>query len=818
MNAWHITHDLQYAFRAVRTQPGFAAAAVVILALGIGATTAMFSVVKAVVLNPLPYPEAERLVHIVHNIGGIDQPYFNDAIFLTYAETGQPFESVGAWMPEGQGVTVSGLGEPEEVRALTVSRGFFTTLGVQPLVGRWFSIEEDAPGSELTVLLGEGYWRRRFGGDRSVIGRPLTINARPYQVIGVMPAQFNFGGEADLFLPLRINPARPVPFFRINGIARMKPGMTLAGANADVPRILENYFVKYKANPERKVRWVPLLTPLKQVVVGDVGPTLWLLFGTIAIVLFMACANVATLLLVRSESRRHEFAVRTALGAPWSRVARSLIAESMLLAAAGGALGIALAFAGVRLLMAAEPANLPRLTEITVDRDVLVFALGISWLCGLVFGLIPIARFIRHRSTAHVGVGMRAITLTREHQRSQTALVAVQMALALVLLVSAGLMVRSFQALRNVEPGFQRPETLQTFTVTIPATTTPDLDQLMRMQQELARAIDALPGVDGVAYTTRLPMDPSDRWSAALALEDQPHDGRGAPPNRQVKVISPGAFAVFGTPLVAGRDFTWTDLEGVRDVAIVSENLAREHWGSAQAALGKRIRQYYAEAGPWREIVGVAGDVFDDGVQQEAPPTVYWPARLPSPLFAGYQPRRVSFAIRTERAGTPGLMAELRDALRSIDAGLALASPGTVDELYRRSMSRTSLTLALLAIAGTMALLLGICGIYGVIAYAVAQRRREIGIRMALGAERSQIRALFLRRGLAVAAIGLTIGLAASFAGARLIQSLLFGIEPIDAATFTIAPIVLAAVGVLATYVPARRALAVDPVETMRAE
>lgn len=338
------------------------------------------------------------------------------------------------------------------------------------------------------------------------------------------------------------------------------------------------------------------------------------------------------------------------------------------------------------------------------------------------------------------------------------------------------------------------------------------------MQQELLRGIDALPGVEAAAFTTRLPMDFNDRWSAALALEDRPHHGDGAPPNRQVKVISPGAFAVFGTPLVAGRDFTWTDLEQVRDVAIISENLAREHWGSAQAALGKRIRQFYAAPGPWREIIGVAGDVFDDGVDRQAPATVYWPARLPSPLFNGYQLRRVSVVIRSERAGTAGLLSELRDVLRKIDPGLALARPRTVDELYSRSMSRTSLTLALLAIAAVMALALGMCGIYGVIAYAVAQRRREIGIRIALGARPRQIRALFLRRGLAVAAVGTIIGLAAAAGAARLIHSLLFGVQPIDAATFTIAPLVLAGVAVVATYLPARRALAVDPVDTMRAE
>jgi predicted permease len=788
------------------------------LALGIGATTAIFSVVKAVVISPLPYPDAERLVQIVHNIGGIDQPYFNDAIYLTYAETGEAFESVGVWSPDGQGVTVTGQGEPEEVRALAASRSFFTTLGVQPRTGRWFSAEEDAPGSPLTLMLGEGYWMRKFGGDPAVIGRRLVVDARVYQIVGVMPAILTFGGESDLFLPLRIDPARPIPFFRLNGVARLKPGVTLAAANADVPRILESYFVNFKANTDRKVRWTPMLTALKQVVVGDVGATLWLLLVAIAIVLVMACANVATLLLVRAEARRQEFAIRIALGAPLVRVARSLLVESMLLATIAGVSGVAIAYGGVRLLAAAEPSNLPRLTEIAVDRDVFLFAFAIAGLCGLLFGLVPIARFARRHSTLQLAVGLRSITMTHERHRSQTALVAVQMALAMMLLVCAGLMIRSFQALRDVDPGFIRPDTLQSFTVTIPATTTPDLDRLLRMQQDLLRGIEALPGVERVAFTTRLPMDPADRWSAALALEDQPHDGRGSPPNRQVKVISPGAFAVFGTPIVAGRDFTWSDLEQLRDVAIVSENLAREHWGSAQGALGRRIRQFYAAPGPWREIVGVAGNVFDDGVDREPPATVYWPARLPSPLFAGYQPRRVSFVLRTERAGTAGLMTEVRDVLRTIAPALALARPGTVEQLYVRSMSRTSLTLALLAIAGAMALLLGICGIYGVIAYAVAQRRREIGIRMALGAERRHIRALFLRRGLTVAALGLIIGFAASLAGARLIQSLLFGVEPIDATTFTIAPLALAAVGALASYLPSQRALKVDPVETMRAE
>jgi predicted permease len=409
----------------------------------------------------------------------------------------------------------------------------------------------------------------------------------------------------------------------------------------------------------------------------------------------------------------------------------------------------------------------------------------------------------------------RGVTLTRERQRSQHTLVMVQIALALVLLVSAGLMIRSFQALRNVDPGFAQPQYVQTFGISIPATMVADSERRTRMQHEILDKIGSIPGVASAAFTTRLPMDPTDRWSAALTVEGKVDDGR-TPANRQVKVISPGMFQTLGTPLVAGRDFTWTELDNVRDIAIVSENLARELWGSPAAALGKRIREYYgSKEDPWREIIGVAGDVYDDGAHQQPPETVYWPARLRP---AGYQPRRVSVVIRTGRAGTESLLNQVREAVWSVNPSLPVAQVTTLGNIYDQSMARTSFTLAMLAIAGAMALLLGIVGIYGVIAYAVSQRRREIGIRLALGAHAREIRRLFVRRGLILTSIGVAIGLCGAAGFARLMRSLLFGVTPLDPITFLSAPALLAAAAVLASYLPARRAMAVDPVETMRAE
>jgi predicted permease len=812
-----IRQDLRYTARALLKQPGFAAAAIVTLALGIGATTSIFTVVNSVLINPLPYPNSDALVRIVHSIGGIEQPYFSDAFYVSYADHSQAFQDVGVWIPE-MTATVTGRGEPEEVRTLPATRSVLTTLGVQPAIGRWFSTAEDAPGALDTVMLGYRYWQRAFGGDRAVLDRTLIVNARPHQIVGVMPAGFRFDGEHDLILPLRINRGRQMGGFRLLGVARLKPDITVAQANADASRVLDVHFSQPGRRPEVRARWAPSHRLLKDEVVGDVGTTLWVLMGTITIVLLMACANVANLLLVRAAAQRQEFAVRAALGAGWTRLARQLLVESLTLGVLGGALGLGLAYMGLRVLLAIQPSDLPRLTEISLDRVVVTFAVMISLASGLLFGLVPIVKFARPRLADALGHS-RSGDMTREGQRSQQTLVAMQVALALVLLVSAGLMIRSFQALRHVDAGFTQPAHVQTFTISIPPTIVAEPQRVTRMQHDLLNKVAAIPSVEAVAFTTRVPMG-SDRWSAALTAEGRPDNDR-TPPNHQVKIISPGMFDTLGTPLVVGRDFTWNDVDDIRDVAIVSENLARLMWGSPEAALGKRVREYYDAKSAWREIVGVAHNVYDDGADQRPPMTIYWPAQPHARStggLSGFLARRVSFVVRTPRAGTESLFAQMREAVSSVSPSLPLADVRTLDQVYGQSMARASFTLVMLAIAGAMALMLGVSGLYGVIAYAVSQRRREIGIRMALGAEPRDIRRLFLRRGVILAGVGMAIGLAGAVGFSRFLHSLLFGVTPLDPIAFTAMPLVLAAAAMLASYLPARRAIAVDPAKALRAE
>src|SRR5688572_4115997 len=815
--AGDLIRDGKYAARLLRVQKGVTAAALSMLALGIGATTAIFSVVNAVLIKPLPYADPDALVNIVHNVNGSDLAYFSDVIYLAYADNNQTFDGFGVW--SARAATVTGSGTPEQVRTLTVSREMLPVLGMQPALGRWFA-QEDGAEADNSVILTDGFWQRRLGGDRTALERPLIVNGRPHQVIGVMPPAFQFGGESDLIVLQRIR--RPGSRgFGHQGVARLKPGVTIEQANADINRMIPLW--QKDTSPNRS-RFAGSLRPLKQDIVGNIGPALWVILGTIGAVLLMACANVANLLLIRADARCHEFAIRAALGASRAGVARSLLVESLLLGLAGGALGLLIAYGAQRVLLAIEPANLPRLDEISIDAQVLAFTVVVSIACGLVFGLIYAGAT---GATGAPGAG-RTATQNRERQRMQNTLVTMQIALALVLLVSSGLMIRSFQALRSVEPGFTEPDAVQTFSLFVPASQGTELnleggastaadEQLARTQQAIVDKVAAIPGVDSVAFTSYLSMDPDTSTRASDALEGEGGDNPKLHVSRQFRFISPGLFGTMGTRLVAGVDFTWTDIYDRRDVAIVSENFARELWGSAQAALGKRLRNGKSA---WYQIVGVSEMIRDNGVDQPAPPMFFLPARHHPRIFGlpGYLQRSVTVLIRTERAATQGFVEQMHEAVWSVNPLLPLAKVRTFGDVYDRSMGRTSFTLVMLAMAGAMAMLLGLGGIYGVVAYAVRLRRREIAIRMALGSQARAIEALFLRRGIAMAIAGVGIGIAGAAASTRVLESLLFGIRPLDPLTFMATPIVLVIAALLATYLPARRALAVDPAETLKSE
>jgi len=828
MGLEQVLQDARYGARTLGRAPTFTAVVLLTLAMGIGANTAVFSVLDAVVLKPLPYPHADDLVAVWHTAPGAPglssvsgDLRLSASMYFTYAEQNRTFDRLGIWFPGA--ATVTGLAEPEEVRTVGVSDGVLQALAVQPTLGRWLSAADQAPTAAPTVVLGYGYWQRRLGGDRTVVGRSLIVDGTPRTIVGVMPPGFAIvSADFDLILPARFDRSRLIlPGFGFLAVARLKPGMTIADANADIARLVPIWMDSWPAppgiNPRIWENWriAPAVRPLKQDVVGAVRQSLWVLMTTIGIVMLIACANVATLILVRAESRHQELAIRTALGAGAGRLARALLVESLLLGTLGGALGLGIASVALRLLVAQGPAALPRLAEIAIDGRAVLFTAGLSIVSSALVGLLPAVRQTSTPIAAGLTGGGRTHSQSRERHRVHQSLVVAQIALALMLLVSAALMIRTFQALHRVEPGFSHPAQLQTLRISIPASLVPEPQRVARVQKDIVAKLAAVPGVDAVGFASAMPMEGiPPNWDAAFA-ETTTYNTMQTPPMRVYMPVSPGFFQTAGTRLVAGRDYTWTDMDEHRLYTIVSENLAREFWGTPAAALGKRVRA--GPIAPWREVIGVVQDTYDNGVQQPAPAKVYWPAIGDSP----YRPvptvtRSFTVILRSARAGTEGLITEAQRAVWSVNANLSIASVRTMQDVYDRSMARMSFTLVMLTIAGAMALVLGIVGIYGVIAYAVCQRTHEMGIRLALGAQRGDLTRMFVRAGLILAAAGVPIGIAASAGLARLLTSLLYGVTPLDPATFLAVPVVLVLAVVAASYIPARRAARVDPVEALK--
>jgi putative ABC transport system permease protein len=821
--------ELRYAFRSLRHHPAFAVTAVATLAIGIGANTAIFSVVNGVLLKPLPYPEADRLVSVKHQAPGINIAELGTAPYLYFAEReeNRTLESIGLW-----GIataTVTKLAEPEEVQNLRVTSDILPVLGIEPQHGRYFSQKDDSPGSPLSVVLMYGYWHRHFGGNTSVIGQRLVLDGKARDIIGVMPQEFRFiDRQVDVITPLQFDRSKlAINDYNWRSLARLKPGVTLDQASADIRRIIPIAFDEFPLVPGstraqlESVKLGPNLRSLKRDVVGSVADTMWVLMGAIGIVLLIACANVANLLLVRAEVRQQELAVRAALGAGWTRIARELLVETTVLGFAGGLVGLGVAAAGLRLLLALGPKNVPRLDEITIDPAVLWFTLVASLLSALLLGLIPVVKYAGPQ-LSDLRAGARSLTPGRERHRVRSLLAAAQIAFALLLLVSAGLMMRTFRALNNVDPGFSGAEQVQTLRISIPAANVPEPERVARLESAIRDRIAALPGVTAVAFASEVPMGGT-MMGDLLVPEGKALSETYRPQVRRFKFISPGLFQTLRTPLVAGRDLTWTEVYERRPVVLISENLARREWSSPTEALGKRLRGGSVQD-LWREIVGVVGDIHSDGVSEPATETVYLPVLLDGISLDGafnggtVVRRSVALVIRSPRTGSAGFLDEIQNAVRAENSELPLAQIRTLADFYNQSLARTSFTLVMLAIAGTMALLLGVVGIYGVLAYAVEQRRREVGIRLALGGQPRAVSSMFVRHGLALSGVGVAVGLLAGAGLSRLMSSLLFGVTPLDPITYAGAVAVLVIAALAACYIPARRAAAVDPMETLRGE
>lgn len=822
-----LIEQLRIVFRRLRQAPLFTAITLLTLSIGIGANTVIFSVVEGVLLKPLDYPQPDRLVGVWHKAPGLglQQLPMSAYLYFTYREQSKTLEDIGVY--HSYALNVTGDGQPEHVKAYQVTDGLLPILGVKPTLGRLFTRHDDSADTPMTAIISYGYWLKRYGGGPSVIGRTITVDGKPREIIGVLPRTFHLLDEEDaaLFLPLQWDRAKTkLGNFDGTGVARLKPGVTLAQAQADLSRLVTVANRSFPA-PEgfslslfEKAHIQSDIHSLKSDVVGDIGNVLWVLMGSIAIVLLVACANVANLLLVRVEGRRQELAVRTALGAGYGHIAGGILFESAVLGFAGSILGLGIAYGALRTLVAIAPTGLPRLHEIRIDVPVLLFTLCLALLVSFVIGLIPVLKYAGSSVYSGLREGGRALSQGRERHRARKTLVIVQVALALVLLICSGLMIRTFYALTNVAPGFKDPDSLQIFGAFVPETRVPenDLPGVVRLQQQIRDRIAAIPGVTSVAFTSAIPMNGSKMFNPLMAEDHVVKEGEVLP-MRRFKFISPGLLQTIGTPLLAGRDLTWDDTYQNRHVVIVSEGLARENWQSIHNALGKRLR--VGTTDEWNEVIGVVGDTRDDGVDKPAPTTAYWPMVVQN--FMGdkiFTRRFVWFTVRASRAGSADFMNEIQQAVWSVDANIPLADPTTLGRIYTKSMARTSFTLVMLCVAGGMALMLGVIGIYGVISYAVSQRTREIGIRMALGAQRSQLTRMFVRQGLVLAATGIALGLAVAFMAMRLMSSLLFNVNPVDPGTYLAMTAVILGVTWFACYLPSRRAAAVEPVSALRAE
>jgi putative ABC transport system permease protein len=815
-------NDVKHSVYMLSKNPGFTTAAVAALALGIGANTAIFTVVNAVLLKPLTYPDSERMVEFFHTpTGGGGMLASNLAsipLFQLYQRQTAAFQEIAAYDFTSPGFTLTG-DRPEQLHGIHVSEAYFRLFGAQPVLGRTFTQQEDSPHGGNVVVLSYGMWQRRFGGDPAIVGKSLQLGNEPYTIVGVIGREFVSDPDADIWLPFQFEPASTNMNQYFQAAARLRPGISLMQANAQMQLAANEYYRQHPVNdPRGRERFA--VEPLRDLIIGDARKSLLIMLGAVALVLLIACANVANLLLVRATGRKRELAVRSALGASRMRIVRQLLTESVLLSVTGGVFGLALGFAGVRALLAVSPAGLPRIGEdgsaIGVDWRVLSFTLAVSLLTGILFGLFPAFSASRtdlvtslKESSNRSGTGFR-------QGKVRAALVVGEVSLALILLIGAVLFIRAFAALRSVDAGFD-PHNVLTAEMSMTGSRLHTTAGIAQLSRDARQRLNAIPGVEVSASTVWMPNQVNDGMPFQIPAKPD----KGQLGSRWMS-FSPGYLSVFRIPLLRGRDFAETDVLGAPGVMLINESLAKEFW-PGEDPVGQRVQ---ANTGlgvqadePPRTVIGIVADTHNNGLGNPPDPMMMVPtAQVVDWYAAAYSDTSAMiWAVRT-RGDPHQAIAAFTEQLRIASKGFPVAHIRTMDEVMGRSTARQSFNMLLLTIFGAVALVLAAIGIYGLMAYSVEQRTQEMGIRMALGADRSGIRRLVVWQGMRLALIGVAIGVAAAFALTHFIASFLFGVKPWDPAVFISVPLILSAVALLAVWLPAARASSVDPMEALRAE
>jgi len=803
--------DLRFAVRTLRRHAGFAAIVVLTLALGVGANAAIFSVVNAVVLRPLPYPDGDRLVVVWGNLHrpGVEEIPGSAGEYVDYRDRNHAFDAIAAY--DTTGFNLTGSGEPERVDGAVVSANFFATLGVLPEIGRAFRGTDEKPGGNDVAVVSHALWTRRFAADRGIVGRTVSIDGRAVEIAGVMPRGFRFPDDStDMWKPILLDAdalgANNRGSHGFTLVGRMKRGVTVDQARRDLDAVASTFIPQFPGN--YRAGFSTVVRRLRDEIVGDTGRALFVLLGAVGLVLLIACANVANLLLARAASRRKEIALRTALGASRMRLVRQLLTESLVIAAAGGGLGLTLASWAIKALVATAPDGIPRLGEVTIDERVAAFTAVVSVATGLLFGLAPAMKASRLELNAALKEGGRTAAA---HGFGGRLLVVGEVAASIVLLVSAGLLLRSFARLQDVQPGFAA-DRLLTLRVALPESRYTTFARGDAFFTDLFAGLQSRPGVRGIAAINSLPFS-GFGGSRSFQIEGRAATRPEDATEEQLRIVSDGYFGVMGIPLVTGREFAAADSLRGRRVAVVNDAFVRKHFDGA-GALGKRI-SFEQSAPVWYEIVGVVGNIKHRGLDAGDRPELYVPYR--QPLFSGWTVRPMYVVVRTD--GDPiEMVATVRREVARVDPDQPISDVRTMAERIDRSLIGRRFNATLLTLFAALALTLATVGIYGLVAYSVTERTHEIGVRIALGATRADVVAMVLRQGMMLAAIGSAIGVSVSLGVVRLLSGLLFGVSAADPATFSAIPLLLLLVALAACYVPARRATLIDPVEALRAE